>query len=235
MKQPLFSTTLLILFTSFYSTTTLAQPIALSPSKSSDSSDSSSTDDMIKILRKAKSFNVLIRLLKTTQLINQINSQLIATNNGYGGLTIFAPDDASFSQLKPGLLNSLGDNQKMELLQFHLLPVYISSSNFDSLTNPVRTLAGESSERLQLNDKQLAIYHVDKVLLPLNFFKPKPPAPAPSPAIAPKTNNSTIDDENDLGTSKHSSGAIHLVISTQGTKLVSFGVALVVAFVTISK
>ncbi|XLR13046.1 hypothetical protein HN51_033953 [Arachis hypogaea] len=151
MKQPLFSTTLLILFTSFYSTTTLAQPIALSPSKSSDSSDSSSTDDMIKILRKAKSFNVLIRLLKTTQLINQINSQLIATNNGYGGLTIFAPDDASFSQLKPGLLNSLGDNQKMELLQFHLLPVYISSSNFDSLTNPVRTLAGESSERLQLN------------------------------------------------------------------------------------
>ncbi|KAL4326795.1 hypothetical protein AHAS_Ahas13G0035800 [Arachis hypogaea] len=233
MKQPLFSTTLLILFTSFYSTTTLAQPIALSPSKSSDSSDSSSTDDMIKILRKAKSFNVLIRLLKTTQLINQINSQLIATNNGYGGLTIFAPDDASFSQLKPGLLNSLGDNQKMELLQFHLLPVYISSSNFDSLTNPVRTLAGESSERLQLN--VTAFGNSVNISTGVVNATPKPPAPAPSPAIAPKTNNSTIDDENDLGTSKHSSGAIHLVISTQGTKLVSFGVALVVAFVTISK
>ncbi|MED6153799.1 hypothetical protein PIB30_105513, partial [Stylosanthes scabra] len=234
MEQPLLcSMTLLIIFTSFYSITTLAQPIALSPSSSSDSdsSDSSSTDDIINILRKGKSFNVLIRLLKTTQLINQINSQLITTNNGYGGLTIFAPDDASFSQLKPGFLNSLGDNQKMELLQFHVLPVYISSSNFDSLTNPVRTMAGESSERLQLNvtafgnrvnistgvvnatvngvvylDKQLAIYHVDKVLLPLDFFKPNPPAPAPSPAIAPKTNNSTTKDENDLGTSKHSSG-----------------------------
>ena len=69
----------------------------------------------------------------------------------------------------------------------------------------MRTLAGDNPTRLQFNvtaygsnvnistgvvnatvtgvvysDKVLAVYHVDKVLLPLDFFRPKPPAPAPS-------------------------------------------------------
>ncbi|KAJ1379716.1 FAS1 domain superfamily [Sesbania bispinosa] len=101
---------------------------------------------------------------------------------------------------------------------------FVSSSNFDSLTNPVRTLAGDNPGRLELNvtafgnsvnittgmvnatltgvvysDKQLAIYHVDKVLLPLDLFKPKPPAPAPSLEIAPKADK---DDSDHVGTSK---------------------------------
>ncbi|XP_027346893.1 fasciclin-like arabinogalactan protein 12 [Abrus precatorius] len=257
MKQVLFSL-LLLLFSSLHSTTSLAQapdaapkapakPIVptLPQSPSSDPSDSS-TDDIITILRKAKSFNILIRLLKTTQLINQINAQIMTTKSG--GLTIFAPDDGSFSQLKAGFLNSLGDNQKIEFLQFHVLPIYVSSSNFDSLTNPVRTLAGDNPSRLQLNvtafgnnvnistgvvnatvtgivysDKVLAIYHVDKVLLPLDFFIPMPPSPAPSLATAPKTSG---DDDDRVGTSKDSSGAFSL-ISIQGTTLVSIGVALV--------
>jgi hypothetical protein len=45
----------------------------------SPSSDSSSGQDIIKILRKAKSYNTLICLLKTTQIINQINAQLVTT------------------------------------------------------------------------------------------------------------------------------------------------------------
>ncbi|CAJ1979322.1 unnamed protein product [Sphenostylis stenocarpa] len=253
----LFSLLLLIPFSSLYSTT-LAQTTAAAPSKpivptlpqtpSSDTSDSS-PDDIIRILRKAKSFNVLIRLMKTTQLINQINAQLITIKSG--GLTIFAPDDNSFSQLKVGFLNSLGDNQKIELLQFHILPTYVSSLNFDSLSNPVRTLAGDNPARLQLNvtsygnnvnistgvvnatvtgvvysDKVLAIYHVDKVLLPLDFFKPKPTSPAPSPAIAPKADNDNSSADDSLGTSKDSAGSCSLM-STQGTTLVSLGVALV--------
>ncbi|KAJ1424341.1 FAS1 domain [Sesbania bispinosa] len=263
MKQTLFSLILLVFLSCLYSTTTLAQaptaapkapakPIAptLPQSPSSDTSDSS-TDDIIRILRKAKSFNVLIRLLKTTQLINQINSQLITTNTG--GLTIFAPDDGSFSQLKAGFLNSLDDNEKIELLQFHVLPIYVSSSNFDSLTNPVRTLAGDNPGRLELNvtafgnsvnittgmvnatltgvvysDKQLAIYHVDKVLLPLDLFKPKPPAPAPSLEIAPKADKDNSDDDH-VGTSKDSSGAISLR-TIEGTTLVSLGIALFIAY-----
>ncbi|XP_047175002.1 fasciclin-like arabinogalactan protein 12 [Vigna umbellata] len=259
----LFSLLLLIPFSSLYSTT-LAQAPAAAPSKpivstlsqspSSDTSDSS-PDDLIGILRKAKSFNILIRLMKTTQLINQLNAQLITIKSG--GLTLFAPDDSSFSHLKVGFLNSLADNQKIELLQFHVLPTYVSSSNFDSLSNPVRTLAGDNPTRLQLNvtaygnnvnistgvvnatvtgviysDKVLAIYHVDKVLLPLDFFKPKPPAPAPSPEIAPKTDNDNSSAADNLGTSKDSSGAFSLM-SSPGTTLVSLGVSLV-ALVIIS-
>ncbi|OIW17949.1 hypothetical protein TanjilG_17785 [Lupinus angustifolius] len=182
----------------------------------------SPTIDIINILTKAKKFSVLIRLLKTTQLINQLNSQLLTS--GSGGLTLFAPDDSGFSKLKAGFLNSLSDRQKVELLQFHTLSSFISISNFDTLTNPVQTQAGDDAQRLQLNvttfggnqvsmatgavnatitstvytDSKLAIYQVDKVLLPLDIVLPSK-APALAPAAAKKgglskTNSSSTDD-----------------------------------------
>lgn len=71
----------------------------------------------------------------------------------------------------------------------------------------MRTQAGEDPDRLGLNvtstgnqvnmttgivnatvggtvytDRQLAVYQVDKVLLPRDFFEAKPPAPAPAPS-----------------------------------------------------
>ncbi|XP_057739382.1 fasciclin-like arabinogalactan protein 11 [Arachis stenosperma] len=174
------------------------------------------TIDIIQILKKAKRFSVLIRLLETTQLINQLNSQLVTS--GSGGLTLFAPEDTAFSKLKPGFLNSLSDRKKVELLQFHTLSSFISISNFDTLTNPVQTQAGDDPQRLQLNvttyggshvsmttgavnasitgtvytDSKLAIYQVDKVLLPLDVVLPaKAPAPAPGKAKADKTKPSS--------------------------------------------
>ena len=175
------------------------------------------TIDIVRILQKAKRFSVLIRLLKTTQLINQLNSQLITS--GSGGLTIFAPDDSAFSKLKPGFLNSLNDRQKVELLQFHTLSSFIAISNFDTLTNPVQTQAGDDPTRLQLNvttyggntvsmttgvvnatmsgtvytDNKLAIYQVDKVLLPKDVVLPKAPAPAPKLAAAAKADSPKSD------------------------------------------
>ncbi|CAL5214203.1 unnamed protein product [Lathyrus oleraceus] len=187
------------------------------------------TIDIINILQKAKRFSVLIRLLKTTQLINQLNSQLVSSSSGSGGLTIFAPEDSDFSKLKAGFLNSLSDRQKVELLQFHTLASFISISNFDTLTNPVQTQAGDNA-RLQLNvttyggnqvsmatgavnasvtgtvytDSKLAIYQVDKVLLPLDLVLPaKAPALAPAPGKglpkAGKTNSSAVDDGSSAG------------------------------------
>ncbi|XP_054779003.1 fasciclin-like arabinogalactan protein 12 [Prosopis cineraria] len=203
--------------------------------------------DIVQILRKAKIFSVLIRLLKTTQLINQLNSQLMTS--GAGGLTIFAPEDSAFSKLKPGFLNSLNDRQKVELLQFHTISSFISISNFDTLTNPVQTQAGDDPKRLQLNvttysgnqvsmttgavnatltgtvytDNKLAIYQVDKVLLPLDIMLPKAlaPAPAKAPGDSPKaakTKSSSVDessgddnnDKNDnVGTMEASSGSVN--------------------------
>ncbi|XP_028755734.1 fasciclin-like arabinogalactan protein 12 [Neltuma alba] len=205
MDRSLVFTSLLLLVTFFHSTTTPAPTVPKAPSI-----------DVVQILRKAKRFTVLIRLLKTTQLINQLNSQLMTS--GSGGLTIFAPEDSSFSKLKPGFLNSLDDRQKVELLQFHTISSFISISNFDTLTNPVQTQAGDDPKRLQLNvttdsssrvsmmtgavnatvtgtvytDNKLAIYQVDKVLLPLDFVIPKAQAPSPAAAAeaeSPKSGN----------------------------------------------
>ncbi|RZC12721.1 fasciclin-like arabinogalactan protein 12 [Glycine soja] len=280
MKQTLFFSFLLL--TTIFSITTLAQSPAAAPKapakpapatpapapakplvpslpqSPSSGVDSSGSQDIVKILRKAKSFNTLIRLLKTTQIINQVNAQLVTSKNG--GLTILAPDDGAFSELKAGYFNSLGDRQQKALIQYHVLPVYVSSSNFDALSNPVLTLASDSPTGYQLNvtaygnsvnistgvvnttltgivytDKTLAIYHVDKVLIPLDFSKPKPIAPAPAVAKAPKADkeNASAEDDDQAQAAKDSSGAMSLV-STQGTTLVSFGVALLAAAATMS-
>ncbi|WJX22486.1 hypothetical protein P8452_11787 [Trifolium repens] len=275
MKQIIFFS-LLVLFANIFSITTLAQSPAAAPKAASKpapatpapaaaptkplvpalpqspSSDTSSGQDIIKILRKAKSFNTLIRLLKTTQIINQINAQLVTTKNG--GLTILAPDDGAFSQLKAGYFNSLGERQQKELIQFHVLPVYVSSSNFDSLSNPVLTLASDSPSGYQMNvtaygnsvnistgsvnatltgivysDKTLAIYHVDKVLIPLDFSKPKALAPSPALAKAPKADkDSSSSDDDQASSTKATSGAISL-IGLQGTMFMSLFVGLVAA------
>ncbi|MED6114727.1 hypothetical protein PIB30_083326 [Stylosanthes scabra] len=219
-------------------TTPAASPKPLVPSLPSNSPSDSTPDtpsvDVIAILRQAKSFNTLIRLMKITQLINQLNSQLITSKSG--GLTILAPDDSAFSELKPGFLNSLSDGQKLELLQFHVISDYVSSSNFDTLTNPVRTLAGAKPGKVELNvisyggsvnistgavnttitgiiytDKHLAIYKVGKVLLPLDFFAvAKTPAKAPSLAPEPSSDSAKApkaDKDDDSATSSDSSSS----------------------------
>ncbi|XP_020215355.1 fasciclin-like arabinogalactan protein 12 [Cajanus cajan] len=232
-NQSLLSFSLALLVSFFYCTTTLAQlspavapvkpvqpaptPLAEAPKQPlvpslpqspSDSTPDTAALDIVGILRKAKSFNILIRLMKTTQLINQLNAQLLTTKSG--GITILAPDDSAFSELKAGFLNSLSDGQKLELLQFHVISDYVSSSNFDTLTNPVRTLAGAKPGKVELNvisyggsvnistgevnttitgiiytDKHLAIYKVGKVLLPMDFFAVAK-APAKGPSLAPQ-------------------------------------------------
>uniref|UniRef100_A0A1D1Y7H0 Fasciclin-like arabinogalactan protein 11 n=1 Tax=Anthurium amnicola TaxID=1678845 RepID=A0A1D1Y7H0_9ARAE len=163
------------------------------------------------ILEKAGQFTTLIRLLRSTQMESQINSQLKNSNNG---LTLFAPTDAAFSSLSPGTLNSLTDQQKVELVQYHVLPTLVPPSQFQTVSNPVRTLAGDargggyplnvsSAGSGQVNistgvvnatvsnaifsDGQLAVYPVEKVLLPLRLFGPAAaPAPAPSSSTTPK-------------------------------------------------
>ncbi|KAK7312557.1 hypothetical protein VNO77_36496 [Canavalia gladiata] len=210
IKHPLISLPLLLIVLCHSTTTTLSQSPAAAPTAPATTTaaapapaPSSPPTDIIRILKKAGGFTTLIRLLQTTQVSTQINSQLLNSN---GGLTFFAPNDNAFSSLKPGFLNSLNDQQKNELIQFHLLPTYVTISNFDTLSNPVRTQAGENPDRLALNvtssgntvnmttgivnvtvggtvytDHQLAVYQVDKVLLPRDFFVAKPPAPAPAP------------------------------------------------------
>ncbi|VFQ98915.1 unnamed protein product [Cuscuta campestris] len=160
------------------------------------------------ILEKAGQYTTLIRLLKATQVGAQIDTQL---NNSNQGLTVLAPTDNAFSGLKPGTLNSLSDQEKVELVQFHVLSSFYSISQFQTASNPLRTQAGNGAGAFPLNvtatgnqvnvttgvvdatlantvytDGQLAVYQLDKVLLPIGLFGPPAPASAPSPKKSEK-------------------------------------------------
>uniref|UniRef100_A0A803PWN3 FAS1 domain-containing protein n=1 Tax=Cannabis sativa TaxID=3483 RepID=A0A803PWN3_CANSA len=138
--------------------------------------------DVTKILEKAGIFSVFIRLLKSTSVSIQIENQLNVSNT----LTIFAPTNGAFGALKPGTLNTLSTEDKVQLVQYHILPSLVSLQNFETLSNPVRTQASNTND-FPLNvtvegslvnistgivnatisgtvyeDNQLAIYKVDK-------------------------------------------------------------------------
>ncbi|KAF8396596.1 hypothetical protein HHK36_018235 [Tetracentron sinense] len=250
MKQLLLSFSALLVFLHF--TTTLAQAPAKSPAQApaaqapaltqAQSPASSGPANVTAILEKAGKFSTLILLLKNTQVGDQINSQI---SNTYKGLTLFAPTDAAFSNLKSSTLNSLSDKQTLQLIQFHVLPTCISLSQFQAVSNPLHTVAGDS-EQFPLNvtasssnqvsistglvnatvtdnlytDSQLAVYEVDKVLLPLKVFGPKTPAPAPiappTPKQAPPTTITPVVTSTAMGLIRHAA--------------LSFGVAAIAAF-----
>ncbi|KAJ0817482.1 putative FAS1 domain-containing protein [Helianthus annuus] len=118
-----------------HSSTTLSQSTATAPPPPGPT-------NITKILEKAGQYTVLLRLFRMTQLGDQINTQL---NNSDQGITLFAPTDNAFSALKPGLLNSLSDQQKVELVQFHVVPMFLSTSQFQTVSNPLRTQAGDTT------------------------------------------------------------------------------------------
>ncbi|KAG6386312.1 hypothetical protein SASPL_155207 [Salvia splendens] len=160
--------------------------------------------NVISILNKDGRFTVFAKLLQSTKVDASLDSQLVDSNNG---LTVFAPTDIAFSNLKTGTLNSFTDEQKMELVRFHVLPTHISASQFETVSNPISTQAGGNADLLAMNvtavgssvnittgetnttmsnvifdDSQLAVYQVDKVLLPMRFYVPLPPPPPPPPS-----------------------------------------------------
>ncbi|CAA0816838.1 Fasciclin-like arabinogalactan protein 11 [Striga hermonthica] len=163
--------------------------------------------NITKILEKAGQFTTFIHLLQTTQTATRIDTQLKSSPGE--GLTVFAPPDSAFSALKTGTLNSLTDQQKTSIVLFHILSSFLTVPEFDTLSNPVRTQAGDTGRgQFPLNittagggggvnittgidnatvvgtiytDGQLAVYQVDRVLLPVGVFDPLPPPPAPAP------------------------------------------------------
>ncbi|KAJ6693381.1 hypothetical protein OIU85_004178 [Salix viminalis] len=155
----------------------VAQPPAATPTQAAAPNG---ITNVTKILEKAGHFTIFIRLLRSTQEENHL-----------------------FSALN-GTLNTLSDGDKSELVKFHVVPTFLSTSQFQTVSNPLGTWAGTGS-RLPLNvtsypnsvnittgltntslsgtvytDNQLAIYKIEKVLLPKDVFGSKAPAPAPA-------------------------------------------------------
>jgi len=173
----------------------------------------SDTQNVSAILEKGGQYTTFIRLLKTTQQDTQLNSQL---NNGFSGngYTMFAPTDNAFNNLKAGTLNSLTQQQQVALVQGHILPQFYTMESFQTASNPIRTQASGQDGPFTLNitatannqlnistgvvvvpvnnalvaTKPLAIYPVDKVLLPYELFgAAKAPAAAPTASKGGKT------------------------------------------------
>lgn len=154
------------------------------------------------ILEKGGQYTNFIRFLIDNGIDKQINNQV---NSSTEGMTVFAPTDNAFANLPAGTLNNLTDQQQVQLILYHVLPKYYSLANLLTVSNPVRTQAsGQDNEVFGLNftgqatqvnvstgivdtfvsnplrqDRPLAVYQVDKVLLPLEFYVAKPPAAAP--------------------------------------------------------
>ncbi|TMW82216.1 hypothetical protein EJD97_006490 [Solanum chilense] len=211
--------------------------------------------NITQILEKAGQFTTLIRLMKVSQVSDQINTQLNNSNQG-NGMTIFAPTDNAFSSLNSGTINSLSAQQQVQLVQFHVLPNFISMSQFQTISNPLRTQAGDSTpgdfplnvttSGNQVNvstgvddatiantiytDGQLAVYQVDKVLQPMSIFAAPSPAMAPTPAtLKPKSKSPAglnPTSGNDDSPAADDSGVER--IAMHGTTVLFFGISLFV-------
>jgi len=195
------------------------------------------------ILEKGGQFTTFIRLLYSTQVVNQIAIQL---NSSTDGLTVFAPTDNAFQNLKTGTINNLTQQQQVDLVQYHVLPKFYTLANFQTISNPVRTQAGDfvltityvANNQVNVStgmietpinnplrqESPLAVYQLDKVLLPP--FGAKAPASPPASSgksdgvsSAPKAEAPAVDDAG-----KDINGGY--VVRSMGKSFV-FGVALI--------
>ena len=183
------------------------------------------------ILEKGGQYTTFIRLMKATQQDTQLNSQL---NNSFGsGYTVFAPTDNAFNNLKPGTLNSLTQQQQVSLVQGHILPSFYSMDSFQTASNPVRTQASgrdgpytlnitsDTNNQVNVssgvvdvrinnalyNAKPLAVYSVDKVLLPMELFGAKAPAAAPTASEGKPKKGGSSDASSPAGSEDSDTGA----------------------------
>ncbi|KAJ4767908.1 Fasciclin-like arabinogalactan family protein [Rhynchospora pubera] len=186
----------------FTTSPSLAQSVAPGPT--------APPNNITAILEAGGQYTTLIRLLTSTRVDVQLNSQL---NNSFNGLTCFAPTDNAFNQLPAGTLNKLTEQEQIEVVLFHVLPRFYTMAMFGTTSNPVNTQASGSdgadtldiiSSTSQVNISTgvvnttitntlsssfpLAVYSIEKVLLPYSIFGVKPPAPAPSPKVAKSSN-----------------------------------------------
>ncbi|KAJ4901706.1 Fasciclin-like arabinogalactan protein 13 [Raphanus sativus] len=201
---------LLILAAVLLSTEITAQPAAPAPGPAGPI-------NITAILEKGGQFTTFIHLLNTTQVGNQINIQ---ANSSSEGMTVFAPTDNAFQNLKPGTLNKLSYDDQVKLILYHVSPKFYTLDDLLSVSNPVRTQASGrdgavyglnfTSQGNQVNvstgvvetrvsnelrkERPLAVYVVDMVLLPEEMFGENKVSPA---APGPKSNSPDVSDDSD--------------------------------------
>ncbi|XP_040382807.1 fasciclin-like arabinogalactan protein 7 [Oryza brachyantha] len=160
--------------------------------------------DLADLLSVAGPFHTFLDYLEKTDVLRTFQSQ---ANSSKEGITVFVPKDSAFASLRKTTFANLTSDQLKSLVQYHALPRYYSLAEFNKLStlNPVPTFAG-GEYTLNLTDdmgtvhvrsmwsnpkisssvystRPVAVYELDRVLLPMQIFKTDPPlAPAPAPA-----------------------------------------------------
>lgn len=210
------SSTLLLLFCSsaFAQSASPPSPASLSPTPApAPAPDYVNLTDLLSV---AGPFHTFLDKIQSTKVLETLQNQ---ANNTEQGVTIFVPRDSAFSSLKKPSLSNLTNDQLKSLLLFHALPHYYSLSEFKNLSQGSQTTMAGGQYTLNFTDDSgtvhidsgwtktnvsssvhstdpVAIYQVDKVLLPEAIFGtdiPPTPAPAPSPDIAPTADSPTSD------------------------------------------
>ncbi|KAM3697056.1 hypothetical protein ACB098_06G085400 [Castanea mollissima] len=203
------SALLLLCTSTAYAQTAKSPLISPTPTPSPAPAPAPEYVNLTDLLTVAGPFQTFLNYLQSTKVIDTFQNQ---ANNTQEGVTIFVPTNSAFSSLKKPSLSNLTQDQLKSLILFHGLPHFYSLADFKNLTqlSPVPTFAGgqytlnftdasgvarissgwsntKVSSSVHSTDP-VAIYQVDKVLLPEAIFGtdiPPTPAPAPSPDIAP--------------------------------------------------
>ncbi|KAK4776990.1 hypothetical protein SAY86_005678 [Trapa natans] len=171
--------------------------------------------NLTNLLTYAGPFHTFLGYLQSTKVISTFQDR---ADNSADGITIFVPKDSAFSSLKSPSLSNLTQDQLRSLCLFHALPHYYSLADFKNVSqmSPVATLAGglytlnftdvsgtvhissgwsdtTVSSSVRSTDP-VAVYQVDKVLLPVAIFGTDiPPAAAPAPAPVTVTSPPAAD------------------------------------------
>ncbi|KAJ8636139.1 hypothetical protein MRB53_010406 [Persea americana] len=243
MKLPVILViTILVLIGSSPAKARTAGPLSPSPAPAPASEYLNLTD----LLTVAGPFHTFLNYLISTKVIDTFQNQ---ANNTQQGLTIFVPKDKAFSSLKKPPLTNLTKEQLKSLLLFHALPKYYALADFENLSrsNPVNTYAGGSytlnftytSGTIHISSGwadtkisssvhstvPVAVYQVDKVLLPQAIFGvPPPPSPTPAPAPAPDTTPTSDSASSPPSGDASSASSPKSESSTSSSYRVNFGI-----------
>ncbi|CAL5031521.1 unnamed protein product [Urochloa decumbens] len=152
-------------------------------------------------------FRAFLGYLQQTNLVEVFQNQAYLTDQG---ITIFVPVDTAFAAIKPPVLSGLSRHQLKNLMMSHTLAKHYELAEFEGLSRigPVTTLAGglftvnvtydAGTVHVRSRwadakvvgsvsvDAPMAIYELDRVLLPDALFRAQPPvAPVPDAPAAP--------------------------------------------------
>ncbi|XP_062227405.1 fasciclin-like arabinogalactan protein 7 [Phragmites australis] len=191
------------------------RPLVKLPLQSSDadtwpSASQAKRANLTEILTLDGPFRTFLTHLQQTNLVEVFQKQAYWTDQG---ITILVPVDRAFAAIKPSVLSGLSKHQLKNLMLYHSLAKRYELAEFEGLSrsNPVTTLAGglytvnvtydggTIHVRSRWTDAKIigsvsvaapmAVYELDRVLLPDSLFRAQPPVAATADEPTPAPSN----------------------------------------------